>query len=180
MSNKQPIPIPAAQRWQDFRQILLPLIVFSLCILGLGLLWWNKIAPSTVVGEARSDNIVISSPRAGLLKEVHVGRFDEIEMGEPIAEVDYSTDPNYVDAQVEWVRAQVDLLTLTIDPVQRARTSLDYNQLRLDWLNERTTLAALKIEYENSEREYQRVAKLFKDESVDLVRKCAHCKVISF
>ncbi|MGB1744450.1 MAG: hypothetical protein ACPHL9_06175, partial [Limisphaerales bacterium] len=103
MSNKQPIPIPAAQRWQDFRQILLPLIVFSLCILGLGLLWWNKIAPSTVVGEARSDNIVISSPRAGLLKEVHVGRFDEIKTGEPIAEVDYSTDPNYVDAQVEWV-----------------------------------------------------------------------------
>ena len=166
MSKKEPIPIPAAQRWQDFRQILLPLIVFSLCILGLGLLWWNKIAPSTVVGEARSDNIVISSPRAGLLKEVHVGRFDEIKAGEPIAEVDYSTDPNYVDAQVEWVRAQVDLLTLTIDPVQRARTTLDYNQLRLDWLNERTTLAALKIEYENSEREYQRVAKLFKDQLV--------------
>ena len=166
MSNKQPIPIPAAQRWQDFRQILLPLIVFSLCILGLGLLWWNKIAPSTVVGEARSDNIVISSPRAGLLKEVHVGRFDEIKMGEPIAEVDYSTDPNFVDAQVEWVRAQVDLLTLTIDPVQRARTTLDYNQLRLDWLNERTTLAALKIEFENSEREYQRIAKLFKDQLV--------------
>ena len=88
MSNKQSIPIPAAQRWQDFRQILLPLIVFSLCILGLGLLWWNKIAPSTVVGEARSDNIVISSPRAGLLKEVHVGRFDEIKAGEPIAEGD--------------------------------------------------------------------------------------------
>ena len=166
MSSKQPIPIPAAQRWQDFRQILLPLIVFSLCILGLGLLWWNKIAPSTVVGEARSDNIVISSPRAGLLKEVHVGRFDEIKAGEPIAEVDYSTDPNFVDAQVEWVRAQVDLLTLTIDPVQRARTTLDYNQLRLDWLNERTTLAALKIEFENSEREYQRVAKLFKDQLV--------------
>ncbi|MED5454100.1 MAG: HlyD family efflux transporter periplasmic adaptor subunit [Verrucomicrobiota bacterium] len=165
-NNKQPIPIPTEQRLQDFRQVLLPIIVFSICVIGLGLLWWNKIAPSSVVGEARSDNIVISSPRAGLLKEVHVGRFDEIKAGEPIAEVDYSTDPNYVDAQVEWVRAQVNLLTLTIDPVQRARTTLNYNQLRLDWLNERTTLAALKIEFENSEREYQRVSKLFNDQLV--------------
>tara|TARA_B100001741_G_scaffold3646_1_gene3061 strand:+ start:239 stop:1330 length:1092 start_codon:yes stop_codon:yes gene_type:complete len=166
MSNKKPIPIPTAQRLQDFRQIVLPIIIFSLCVIVLGILWWNKIAPSSVVGEARSDNIVISSPRAGLLKEVHVGRFDEIKVGEPIAEVDYSTDPNYVDAQVEWVRAQVNLLTLTIDPVQRARTTLNYNQLRLDWLNERTTLAALKIELENSEREYQRLSKLFNDELV--------------
>lgn len=166
MNNKQPIPIPAAQRWQDFRQVVLPIIIFSLCVIVLGFLWWNKIAPSSVVGEARSDNIVISSPRAGLLKEVHVGRFDEIKAGEPIAEVDYSTDPNYVDAQVEWVRAQVNLLTLTIDPVQRARTTLNYNQLRLDWLNERTTLAALKIEFENSEREYQRISKLFNDKLV--------------
>ena len=150
MSNKNPIPIPTAQRLQDFRQIVLPIIIFSLCVIVLGILWWNKIAPSSVVGEARSDNIVISSPRAGLLKEVHVGRFDEIKVGEPIAEVDYSTDPNYVDAQVEWVRAQVNLLTLTIDPVQRART----------------TLAALKIELENSEREYQRLSKLFNDELV--------------
>jgi len=49
---------------------------------------------------------------------------------------------------------------------QRERTTLDYNQLRLDWINERTALVALKIEYENSEREYQRVAKLFNDQLV--------------
>ena len=80
MSNKNPIPIPTAQRLQDFRQIVLPIIIFSLCVIVLGILWWNKIAPSSVVGEARSDNIVISSPRAGLLKEVHVGRFDDINV----------------------------------------------------------------------------------------------------
>ena len=84
MNNKQPIPIPVAQRWQDFRQVVLPIIIFSLCVIVLGFLWWNKIAPSSVVGEARSDNIVISSPRAGLLKQVHVGRFDEIKSGEQI------------------------------------------------------------------------------------------------
>ena len=26
MSDKQPIPIPAEQKWQDFRQIVLPVV----------------------------------------------------------------------------------------------------------------------------------------------------------
>jgi len=163
MSDKQPIPIPAEQKWQDFRQIKLPVIVFLLCIAGVMVLWLNRVSPSSVVGEARSENIVLSSPRAGLLTEVSVGRFVTVKKGDPIASIDYSMDPDFADATVEWVRAQVDLLTLTVDPMQRARTSLNYNQLRLDWLNERTSVAALKIELQNSEKEFQRVETLFKD-----------------
>ena len=166
MSDKQPIPIPAEQKWQDFRQIVLPVIVFLLCIVGVIILWWSKVSPSSVVGEARSENIILSSPRAGLLTEVKVGRFDSVKKGDPIAYIDYSMDPDFADATVEWVRAQVDLLTLTIDPMQRARTVLSYNQLRLDWLNERTSVAALKIELQNSEKEFKRIESLFKDNLV--------------
>jgi len=163
MSDKQPIPIPAEQRWQDFRQVILPVIVFLLCIAGVMVLWLNRVSPSSVVGEARSENIILSSPRAGLLTKVSVGRFDTVKKGDPIASIDYSMDPNFADATVEWVRAQVDLLTLTIDPMQRARTALSYNQLRLDWLNERTSVAALKIELQHSEKEFQRIETLFED-----------------
>jgi multidrug resistance efflux pump len=163
MSNKQPIPIPAEQKWQDFRQVILPIIVFLLCIAGVMVLWLSRVSPSFVVGEARSENIVLSSPRAGLLTKVSVGRFDKVKKGDPIASIDYSMDPNFADATVEWVRAQVDLLTLTIDPMQRARTALSYNQLRLDWLNERTSVAALKIELQNSEKEFHRIETLFED-----------------
>ena len=166
MSDKQPIPIPAEQKWQDFRQIVLPVIVFLLCITGVMLLWWNKVSPSSVVGEARSENIILSSPRAGLLTKVNVGRFDSVKEGDPIASIDYSMDPDFADATVEWVRAQVDLLTLTIDPMQRARTALNYNQLRLDWLNERTSVAALNIELQNSEKEFKRIESLFKENLV--------------
>ena len=163
MSNKQPTPIPAEQKWQDFRQVILPIIVFLLCIAGVMVLWLSRVSPSFVVGEARSENIVLSSPRAGLLTKVSVGRFDNVKKGDPIASIDYSMDPNFADATVEWVRAQVDLLTLTIDPMQRARTALSYNQLRLDWLNERTSVAALKIELQNSEKEFHRIETLFED-----------------
>ena len=166
MSDKQPIPIPAEQKWQDFRQIVLPVIVFLLCIIGVMILWWSKVSPSSVVGEARSDNIVLSSPRSGLLTKVNVGRFDSVKAGDPIASIDYSMDPDFADATVEWVRAQVDLLTLTVDPMQRTRTALSYNQLRLDWLNERTSVAALKIEYQHSEKEFNRIEILFKDNLV--------------
>ena len=163
MSDKQPIPIPAEQKWQDFRQVTLPVIVFLFCIAGVMVLWLSRVSPSSVVGEARSENIVLSSPRAGLLTKVSVGRFDNVKKGDPIASIDYSMDPNFADATVEWVRAQVDLLTLTIDPMQRARTALSYNQLRLDWLNERTSVAALKIELQNSEKEFHRIETLFED-----------------
>ena len=44
MSDKQPIPIPAEQKWQDFRQIVLPVIVFLLCIIGVMILWWSKVS----------------------------------------------------------------------------------------------------------------------------------------
>ena len=100
------------------------------------------------------------------MTEVKVGRFDSVKKGDPIAYIDYSMDPDFADATVEWVRAQVDLLTLTIDPMQRARTVLSYNQLRLDWLNERTSVAALKIELQNSEKEFKRIESLFKDNLV--------------
>ena len=120
MSDKHPIPIPAEQKWQDFRQIILPVIVFLLCIAGVMVLWLSRVSPSSVVGEARSDNIILSSPRAGLLTKVNVGRFDSVKEGDPIAAIDYSMDPDFADATVEWVRAQVDLLTLTVDPMQRA------------------------------------------------------------
>jgi multidrug resistance efflux pump len=166
MSNKQPIPIPVEQKWQDFREVILPVIVFLLCIASVIVIWYNRVSPSSVVGEARSANIVLSSPRAGLLTEVSVGRFDAVKKGAPIASIDYSMDPDFADATVEWVRAQVDLLTLTIDPMQRARTDLSYNQLRLDWLNERTSVAALKIELQNSEKEFQRIETLFMDNLV--------------
>ena len=166
MSDKQPIPIPAEQKWQDFRQVVLPVIVFLLCITGVMILWWSKVSPSSVVGEARSENIILSSPRAGFLEEVSVGRFDSVKKGDTIAKIDYSMDPDFADATVEWVRAQVDLLTLTIDPMQRARTALNYNQLRLDWLNERTSVAALKIEFQNSEKEFKRIERLFKENLV--------------
>ena len=72
-------------------------------------------------------------------------------------------EPNFADATGEWGRAQVDLLTLTIDPMQRARTALSYNQLRLDWLTARTSVAALKIELQNSEKEFHRIETLFED-----------------
>ena len=166
MSDKKPIPIPAEQRWQDFRQIILPVLVFLISIAGVMMVWFNRVSPSTVVGEARSENIVLSSPRAGLLTKVNVGRFDSVKEGDPIASIDYSMDPDFADATVEWVRAQVDLLTLTIDPMQRARTALNYNQLRLDWLNERTSVAALKIELQNSEKEFMRIESLYKDNLV--------------
>ena len=166
MSDKKPIPIPAEQRWQDFRQIILPVLVFLISIAGVMMVWFNRVSPSTVVGEARSENIVLSSPRAGLLTKVNVGLFDSVKEGDPIASIDYSMDPDFADATVEWVRAQVDLLTLTIDPMQRARTALNYNQLRLDWLNERTSVAALKIELQNSEKEFMRIESLYKDNLV--------------
>ena len=166
MSDKHPIPIPAEQKWQDFRQIILPVIVFLLCIVGVMVLWLSRVSPSSVVGEARSENIILSSPRAGLLTKVNVGRFDSVKKGDPIAAIDYSMDPDFADATVEWVRAQVDLLTLTVDPMQRARTELSYNQLRLDWLNERTSVAALKIEFQHSEKEFNRIEILFKDNLV--------------
>ena len=166
MSDKHPIPIPAEQKWQDFRQIILPVIVFLLCIVGVMVLWLSRVSPSSVVGEARSENIILSSPRAGLLTKVNVGRFDSVKKGDPIAAIDYSMDPDFADATVEWVRAQVDLLTLTVDPMQRARTELSYNQLRLDWLNERTSVAALKIEFQHSKKEFNRIEILFKDNLV--------------
>ena len=65
MSDKQPIPIPAEQKWQDFRQIVLPVIVFLLCIIGVMILWWGKVRPSSVGGEARSDNISFPVPAPG-------------------------------------------------------------------------------------------------------------------
>ena len=166
MSDKHPIPIPAEQKWQDFRQIILPVIVFLVCIAGVMVLWLSRVSPSSVVGEARSENIILSSPRAGLLTKVNVGRFDSVKAGDSIAAIDYSMDPDFADATVEWVRAQVDLLTLTVDPMQRARTDLSFNQLRLDWLNERTSVAALNIEFQNSEKEFKRIEILFKDNLV--------------
>ena len=46
------------------------------------------------------------------------------------------------------------------------RNAIDYNQLRLDWMRQRTQLATARVSFQLAETEYHRMNELFKDQIV--------------
>jgi multidrug resistance efflux pump len=72
--NLTPIPIPARQRWRDFRVSWLPPLTFMLLVTVIGWMWVRYVAPTTIIGEVETVRANIASVVAGTIQELKVAR----------------------------------------------------------------------------------------------------------
>lgn len=164
--QNRPIPMPWSIRWRVVRERLLPVILFVLVVTAIAHLWRNHFQPIALQGSAEQVRAAITTPQGGQLVRLHVAPYARVQQGQPIAEI--MTAPlDLLQARLAVVQAEATLLALTQEPVTgKLRADLDYEGLRVEWMQQRIERAIATTRLTAAESEYQRVRRLHAEELV--------------
>ena len=160
------IPIPLPQRWRGIRQQVLPVVVFAAALSGVVLLWSDHNASRVMVGQAEPVLSNVSCYKPGVLAELNVNRFQRVKAGDTIGKV-MVTEPRILASSLAVIQAEIESLRANMRPLSaQQHNAMDYDQLRLDWMKQRTQLAAARVNLELAGTEFHRTEELFKDKIV--------------
>jgi HlyD family secretion protein len=166
MDPLEPIPTPFAQRWEGFRMRVIPLLVFALALAGVAVLWKDYAAAPTLVGEVEPIRATVASYKPGVLAQLNVSRFQRVRAGEAVARV-VIAEPRVLAASLAVIQAEIGSLRAGMQPLMnQQRNVMDYDQLRLDWMRQRSQLAMTRVNLQLAENDYRRQAELFKEKIV--------------
>jgi len=144
----------------------LPIIVLGLSFGFSALVWKGHISAPTMFGQAEPVVADVSSYKPGVVAELTVTRFQRVRAGDVVGKI-MVTEPNILVSSLAVIQSEIDLLRSEMKPVlTQQRNAIDYNQLRLDWMRQRTQLATARVSLELAETEYHRMNELFKDQIV--------------
>ncbi|MGA2751864.1 MAG: HlyD family efflux transporter periplasmic adaptor subunit [Verrucomicrobiota bacterium] len=160
------VRIPIRQRWQTARLRLLPGAVFAAGAVAVALLWRDHVAPLTIIGQAEPVISNVSCYKPGVVEELNVSRFQKVKEGDPVGKIRV-TEPRILAASLAVIQADIESLQVNFKPVlPLERAAMSYDQLRLDWMKQRTQLAIAKVNLDLAQAEYQRMDALYKDQIV--------------
>jgi multidrug resistance efflux pump len=163
MSSKPLIPTPPAIRWREFRVKIVPLIVFVVMAAVATVLWRQYVVPVSMVGRVENIQTEVACAQAGTVTQLRVTRFQKVAAGDPIAEV-ITTDPKIMAASLAVIRAEVEMMRAGMSPADTAqRATINYEQMRMEWMKYRTDLATARVNLQFAENEFQRSEKLYKE-----------------
>jgi multidrug resistance efflux pump len=161
-----PIPIPMQRRWQLLRVRWFPVLCFIAGFGAVAYLWRANVASFTIVGQAEPVVSEVSSYKPGVLEELNVTRFQRVKAGDLVGKV-LVAEPNVLASSLAVIQAEIEALRVNLKPVvAQQRNAMDYDQLRLDWMRERTQLASARVNLDLAESEYRRMDTLFKEKIV--------------
>ena len=160
------IPMPWPQRWRELRHRFLPALVFVCAVAMVAVLWKEHTASRVIVGQAEPVLSNVSCYKPGVLAELKVNRFQRVKAGDPIGKV-MVTEPKILASSLAVIQAEIESLRANMKPVAvQQHNAMDYDQLRLDWMKERTQLASARVNLELAETDFHRTEELFKDKIV--------------
>jgi multidrug resistance efflux pump len=157
MSDLTPIPIPARQRWKQFRTTALPGIVFLVAVAGMVFLWDNKIAPPSLTGEVMAYQGAIQAPGSGILEQFSTEPFHDVVAGQLIGVI-RTVPAEQAELALASLRAEIALISMGGgDPVlNQQRNLLGWQSLRRDWLLARSDLASNQARLRPAELAFRR------------------------
>jgi multidrug resistance efflux pump len=97
-SDLKPIPIPPAQRLRHFKTTFLPSLVFGGVLVIISVLWRDRMAAPTMVGQGHGMLAKVNSHQAGELAGLPVTQFQKVRAGEPLTNV-LITDAKLAEAK---------------------------------------------------------------------------------
>jgi multidrug resistance efflux pump len=166
MDRLSPIPTPRSQWWREFRVRAVPFGVFLAATITVTLIWRQNVSAPTLVGEVETVHANVSSPKPGKLAQLNATRLQRVKAGDVIAKV-ITTDPQIIQSSLAVIQAEIRLLRVNLQPVLgQQRYALNYDHLRLDWMDQRVQLASERVRLELAEVELHRNEELFKDKIV--------------
>jgi multidrug resistance efflux pump len=166
MDPLSPIPTPPSHLWREFRIRLAPFGIFLAVALAVVIMWRQNVAAPTMLGEVEAVRANISSPKAGKLSQLNVTRLQRVHAGDLIAQV-ITTDPQVLQSSLAVIQAEIQLLRVNLQPVLgQQRYALNYDHLRLDWMDQRVQLASARVKLELADTELRRAQELFGDKVI--------------
>lgn len=160
MDKLPPIPSPPGTLFREFRIRALPILAFSTVLALTVITWRSYVAPANLVGEVEAVRRIIASAQPGQITRLHVDHLQRVSAGDTLVEVQ-STDPRLIEARLAVTRSRLAFVKDAVDARVRQennRTSL--LQLRLDWLNQRAVVAALRAQQDYYKLELERQERL--------------------
>ncbi len=163
------IPSPPGTVWREFRVRGLPIVVFVL-VLGLTVFAWrNYVGPSSLVGEVESIRASVGAPQAGRVVQLSVHAMERVSKGQVLGLV-AASDPRILQANLAVINARIELLKTSPVPELRIENNrVNYEGLRLTWMQNRVNLAIARSKLFFVEAEYRRAQELFKQPGSGLV-----------
>lgn len=160
----QPIETPRAQRVEDFRRRILPVVVWSAAALVAVAMMWSRSPGYQHIGIAQSVEYEISAHTNGTLDTVVVALFDQIEEGDIVAKLDDSplvASIGTSNASIRQLSAELDAMRtqlLSESGQGHAAWTVDLRRFQIDEERRRLDLLALKVVVESDEVEAERLA----------------------
>lgn len=170
-----PIPTPPAQRWREVRLLYLPRAMFAVGVIVAAVLWTRWVAPATLVAEAEVTMVEVRAGEAGVIASLDVALLQNVTAGQVIGRLG-TANPRLLDATLAVIRSEVGMLTATMQgTTDRQRMAIEWERLKLESMNHRIDLAALKVKLQQAESELTRArplqtAGLISDENYEQLR----------
>ncbi|HKQ63334.1 MAG TPA: HlyD family efflux transporter periplasmic adaptor subunit [Candidatus Polarisedimenticolaceae bacterium] len=158
------IATPPAQRSEEFKRRVLPLLVWSLAALAATLLMVGRARRLEYIGLAQSLDYRISARATGTVQAVLVDLYDAVDKGEVVAKLDdrpVLASIATADATVRQLQAQLGAATAQLSADRRTGRESWVADLRRFQVNEeqrRLELLALKVQIESDAVEVERLA----------------------
>lgn len=162
----EPVPIPLKQWIRELRVRVLPFLVFIGVGVVVAFLWTDKVASPGMIGVVVADSSSVSSPDHGILINFHTEPFDVVEEGQLLGQI-MRQDSLLLNAQLNLIRSEIELIHENREPVtgeQRAR--MDLEDLKIEEINTRISLARTELEQRQAEADYRRIAELWERDLV--------------
>jgi multidrug resistance efflux pump len=155
------IPSPPGTAFREFRIRFLPALTFAAVLGATAFTWQDYVSPSNFVGEVEAVRSIITSTQPGRLAELTVNHLQQVNAGDVLARI-LPADPKLVEAQVSLTRARLIFLREGVDArVRQQNNRINFTQLKLDWLDQRVELAALKARLSQLEAELIRARRAY-------------------
>lgn len=151
-----PIPTPPAQRWREVRLLYLPRAMFVLGVALAAVLWTRWVAPATLVAEAEVTMVEVRATEAGMVASLDVALLQNVTAGQVLGRIG-TANPRLLDATLAVIRAEVGMLSATMQgATDRQRMAIEWERLKLESMNHRIDLAALKVRLQQADSDLAR------------------------
>lgn len=174
--DNQPVPVPPARRWREFRVRYLPVLVFVGVAVVVGHLWQGHVAPTQMSGIVIGHQHDLRSPRAGMVAQVLTQPFQTVAAGDPLL-VLVSHQDEHLRAEIAVLEAEIAALRASREPaIGLSRNQINYEDLRFEVMNARIQLAEDQLEMQRLVREAHRQQTLF---DLQLIAESAYDETIT-
>jgi multidrug resistance efflux pump len=158
MDRLPPIPSPPEHHWREFRIRVMPGLMFALAVLAAAYIWNQHVFPPTLIGEVEAIRANVTTITPGYLANLKVDLFQKVSKDQEIGTV-LIQDVETTRATLSAIGAELGLMRARMG-IDQQRNALNYEQFRMDLLNQRLLLGEAQLKLQEATTNLTRITGL--------------------